>query len=87
MLEDALEEVVVGLGLPCELCTRFAGRDRLTAPCDLAIPAGGKEALIVVAAKAFDSTGSKLTAAMNEVDHMAKVRRPTQFVMAAIDRG
>lgn len=41
--------------------------------------------MIVVAAKAFDSTGSKLTDAVHEIEEMASVRRPTQFVCAVID--
>jgi hypothetical protein len=46
-----------------------AGR---TAPCDLAIP--GTDAVIVVAARGFDSTGSKLTDAVREVEEMTDVR-------------
>jgi hypothetical protein len=38
-----------------------------------------------VAAKGFDSTGSKLTDAVREVEEMADVRLPTQFVMIVID--
>ena len=39
----------------------------------------------MVAAKGFDSTGSKLTAAYEEIAKMAAVRKPTQFVMAVVD--
>lgn len=39
----------------------------------------------MVAAKGFDSTGSKLTDAVREIEDMANVRLPTQFVMAAVD--
>src|SRR5262249_4286019 len=56
------------------------GRAGRTAPCDLAIPAGGDGALIVSAVKGFDSTGSKLTDAVREIEAMADVRRPRQFV-------
>jgi hypothetical protein len=38
-----------------------------------------------VAAKGFDSTGSKLTDAVREVEEMAEVRLPTQFILAVID--
>ena len=85
LLEDALEEAANEVGLDYELRTRFVGRSGRTAPCDLAIPGGGEDAVIVVAAKAFDSTGSKLTDAMKEVEDMSNVRKPTQFVLAAID--
>lgn len=84
-VEDEIERVAQDLGLPASTRTRFEGRNGQTAPCDLAIPAGGKDALIVVAAKGFDSTGSKLTDAVREVEEMAEKRLPTQFVMAAID--
>ncbi len=84
-VEDEIEQVARVLGLPCATRTRFEGRNGQTAPCDLAIPGGGKDALIVVAAKGFDSTGSKLTDAVREVEEMAEKRLPTQFVMAAID--
>jgi hypothetical protein len=64
VLEDRIEAIAVELGLTYETRTRFEGRFGRTAPCDLAIPAGGAAAQIVVAAKAFDSTGSKLTDAV-----------------------
>jgi hypothetical protein len=83
-LEDALQELVEGLGLAHELRTRFVGRNGQTAPCDLAIPSGA-EALIVCAAKLFDSTGSKLTDAVREIEEMAAVRLPRQFVFAVVD--
>lgn len=84
-VEDELERVARDLGLPYETRTRFEGRNGATAPCDLAIPAGGAAAQIVVAAKGFDSTGSKLTDAVREVEEMAEKRLPSQYVMAAID--
>ncbi len=40
---------------------------------------------IAVAAKGFDSTGSKLTDSVREVEAMADVRLPTQFIMVVID--
>jgi hypothetical protein len=84
-LEDAVENVVKSLGLPYVPRTQFIGRAGQSAPSDLAIPADGPNALIVVAAKAFNSTGSKLTDATREIESMASVRLPTQFVYAVID--
>jgi len=84
-LEDDLEAVAKALSLPYATRTRFEGRNGQTAPCDLAIPAGNAHAQIVVAAKGFDSTGSKLTDAVREVEQMANHRRPAQFVMAVVD--
>lgn len=84
-VEDEIEAVAKSLGLACETRTRFQGRNGQTAPCDLAIPGGGADAQIVVAAKGFDSTGSKLTDAVREVEEMAEKRLPSQYVMAAVD--
>lgn len=83
-VEDEIEAVARDLGLPYATRTRFQGRAG-TAPCDLAIPVGGAEARIVVAAKGFDSTGSKLTDAVREIQEMAEKRLPSQYVMAVID--
>ena len=84
-VEDAIEDVVKDLDLPYELRTRFEGRNNRTAPCDIAIPASGAAAQIVCAAKGFDSTGSKLSDAVREIEEMADVRLPRQFVYAVID--
>ncbi|MCS5717421.1 hypothetical protein N1027_04635 [Herbiconiux sp. CPCC 205763] len=83
-LEDEIEAIASDLGLSYGTRTRFSGRNRRTAPCDLVVPATG-EAQIVVAAKGFDSTGSKLTDAVREIEEMADVRLPQQFVIAVID--
>ncbi len=83
-VEDEIEAIAVDLDLPYRTRTRFTGRNGQTAPCDLVVP-DDDQAQIVVAAKGFDSTGSKLTDAVREIQEMAAVRRPTQFVMAVID--
>ncbi|MGH8890791.1 MAG: hypothetical protein ACRDV3_13670, partial [Acidothermaceae bacterium] len=83
-VEDDIEAIARDLGIPYVLRTRFSGRNGRTAPCDLAMPTKD-EAQIVVAAKGFDSTGSKLTDAVREIEEMADVRLPRQFVMAVID--
>lgn len=84
-LEDAVEAIVGELELPHEMRGRFVGRGGDDAPCDLAIPAAGQTAEIVVGIKGFDSTGSKLTDATREVQSMASIRRPTQFVFVVLD--
>jgi hypothetical protein len=83
-VEDEIEAIARDLGLSCQTRTRFTGRSGRTAPCDLVIP-GADNAAIAVAAKGFDSTGSKLTDAVREIEEMAEVRLPRQFVMAVID--
>lgn len=84
-LEDEVEAVIRILGLDFEPRTRFEGVGAATAPSDFSIPAGGPSALITVAVKGFDSTGSKLTDASREIEEMAKVRRPKQFIFAIVD--
>jgi hypothetical protein len=84
-LEDEVEKVVKALGLKYKLRTTFIGRGGRSAPCDVAIPDAPKGAMIVCAVKGFDATGSKLTDAVREVEAMADVRDPRQFVVALVD--
>lgn len=83
-IEDTIEKVADDLGLTYVVRTRFVGRGGQTGPGDLVIPSS-QDAAIIVAAKGFDSTGSKLTAAYEEIAKMAAVRKPTQFIMAVVD--
>ena len=83
-VEDEIEAIANELELRYATRTRFIGRNNRTAPCDLVVP-DSTDAQIVVAAKGFDSTGSKLTDAVREIEEMAAIRKPTQFVMAVID--
>ncbi|MDQ0602285.1 hypothetical protein QF037_006630 [Streptomyces canus] len=83
-LEDRIEEIAKELGLQYSVRTRFVGVGNQTAPCDLVLP-NGLNAEIAVAAKGFDSTGSKLTDAVREIKEMADVRMPRQFIFAVVD--
>ena len=83
-IEDEIEAIAVDLRLPHALRGRFTGRNGRTAPADLIVGDPGN-ADIVVAAKGFDSTGSKLTDAVREIEEMAEVRLPKQLVLAVID--
>ncbi|MFT4042108.1 MAG: hypothetical protein QM673_02980 [Gordonia sp. (in: high G+C Gram-positive bacteria)] len=83
-IEDEIEEIARGLALPYLTRSRFTGRNGRTAPADL-IVGQDNSADIVVAAKGFDSTGSKLTDAVREIEEMAEVRLPKQLVLAVID--
>lgn len=83
-LEDAVEEQLSALGLEYVPRTRFVGKDGNDAPSDFAIP-NGAEALIAVAVKGFDSTGSKLSDAAREIEQMVAVRTPRQFIYAVVD--
>jgi len=83
-IEDAVEQIVQDLGLPYAMRGRFVGRNGETGPADLAVP-DFENAVIAVACKGFDSTGSKLTAAVTEVTEMANVRYAHQYVLAVVD--
>ncbi|HET7691443.1 MAG TPA: hypothetical protein VFK41_13750 [Nocardioidaceae bacterium] len=83
-IEDAVEQIVQELGLPYAMRGRFVGRNGETGPADLAVP-DFEHAVVAVACKGFDSTGSKLTAAVTEVTEMANVRYAHQYVLAVVD--
>lgn len=83
-VEDEIEAIAVDIGLTVETRTRFTGRNGRSAPCDLLVVDGSVQH-IAVAAKGFDSTGSKLTDAVREIEEMADVRKPSQFIRAVID--
>jgi hypothetical protein len=59
-VENVVEQIVKELGLPYKMRTRFIGVGGKDAPCDLVIP-NERDTQIVIAAKGFNSTGSKLT--------------------------
>lgn len=63
---------------------RFVGRNGETGTADVAIP-GFRDCLIAIACKGFDSTGSKLTAAVSEVTEMANVHFARQYLMGVVD--
>lgn len=83
-LEDAVEERIKALGLRYESRTRFTGKGGQTAPADFAVPDGSR-ALIAVAVKGFDSTGSKLSDAAREIEQMVEVKTARQFIFAVVD--
>lgn len=84
-LEDAVEGIVTDLELPFVPRARFDGTGGQTGPVDFAIPSSGADTLIAVAVKGFDSTGSKLTDAATEIETMAEVRQPRQYIFAVVD--
>lgn len=84
-LEDQVEAAINAVSLPFVARTTFVGINALSGPADFAIPGGEEEALIAVAVKGFDSTGSKLTDARREIEEMATIRKPGQYIFAVID--
>lgn len=83
-VEDEISAIADDLGLSHVDRSTYTGRNNRKGPADLIVP-NAENALIVVAAKGFDSTGSKLTDAVREIEEMAEIRLPTQFVFAVID--
>lgn len=84
-VEDEIEVIARDLGLQVVTRTRFTGRNGQSAPCDVLVVDKDGAHHIAVAAKGFDSTGSKLTDAVREIEEMSNVRLPRQFIMAVID--
>jgi hypothetical protein len=84
LIEDQVEAIVRELGLPYQMRGRFVGVNQRTGPADIAIP-NFTECVIAVGCKGFDSTGSKLTAAVSEITEMVDVHRPHQYLMAVVD--
>jgi hypothetical protein len=84
LIKNQVEAIVQDLRLPYRMRGRFVGRNGETGPADLAIP-DFDSAVITVACKGFDSTGSKLTAAVTEVQEMAQVRFAHQYVFGVVD--
>ncbi len=84
-VEDRIEDIARELGLTIQVRTRFTGRGGRDAPCDLLVLDEDGTEHIAVAAKGFDSTGSKLTDAVREIADMADVRLPRQAILAVVD--
>lgn len=84
-IEDEIEAIAQSLKLPYVPRGRFEGRNGRTAPADLAVPDIGRDCVIAVAAKGFDSTGSKLSDAVREIEEMADARTGGQVAMAVVD--
>lgn len=84
LIEDKIEAIAKDLGLPYVTRTTFVGSHGRRGPGDLVIP-DSDNAVIVVAAKGFDSTGSKQSDTFREIEAIANVRQPRQFIMAVVD--
>lgn len=84
-LEDEVEAILDGLGLTFEARTFFEGSGRETAPADFVVRNADGDVQIAIAVKGMDSTGSKLTDAAREIESMATVRTPGQYVFAVVD--
>jgi DpnII restriction endonuclease len=83
-LEDQVEHVIKGVGLTFVSRKSFTAKGGLGVSSDFCIP-NRDNAVIVVAVKTFGSTGSKLTAAYDELNRMATSRRTSQYIFGIVD--
>jgi hypothetical protein len=65
-LENEVEAILRGIPVPFETRVTFSGPGGITAKCDFAIPTR-EEPLIVIEAKGYEATGSKLTDFLGDV--------------------
>ena len=65
-LENEVEAILRAIPVPFEMRVTFVGPDGTTAKCDFAIPTR-EEPLIVIEAKGYEATGSKLTDFLGDV--------------------
>lgn len=65
-LENEVEAILKGIPVPFETRVTFSGPSGITAKCDFAIPTR-EEPLIVIEAKGYEATGSKLTDFLGDV--------------------
>ncbi|HEX6095211.1 MAG TPA: DpnII family type II restriction endonuclease [Thermoanaerobaculia bacterium] len=65
-LENEVEAILRGIDVPFEMRVTFTGPDGTTAKCDFAVPTR-EEPLIVIEAKGYEATGSKLTDFLGDV--------------------
>lgn len=65
-LEDAVERLLTDRQIPFERGVTFVGREDIAAKCDFAIP-NRHRPFVVIEAKGFEATGSKLTDLLGDV--------------------
>jgi hypothetical protein len=72
-LEDQVAAVLTELEIPFQRGTTFTGRKGATAKCDFAIP-GREHPKVVIEAKGFEATGSKLTDFLGDILKIAAAK-------------
>lgn len=65
-LENEVEAILRGIPVPFDTRVTFSGAGGVTAKCDFAIPSR-EEPLVVIEAKGYEATGSKLTDFLGDV--------------------
>lgn len=82
-LETAVEAVLRGIA-PFESRVTFVGRENRTAKCDIAIP-GRNHPKIVIEAKGFEATGSKLTDFLGDIVKIIEAKESRTYFFVVTD--
>jgi len=83
-LEDDVEKVLRENGVPFETRVSFVGKDGKTAKCDFAIPTANHPK-VVIEAKGFEATGSKLTDYLGDVLKVAEAKEYHMYFFLVTD--
>ena len=83
-LEDRVRAVLERAGIPFEYSVTFVGREGQTAKCDFAIPSRDRPK-IVIEAKGFEATGSKVTDALGDILKIERARAMHMYFFVVLD--
>lgn len=83
-LENEVEQILASIGVPFDTRVTFAGPTGATAKCDFAIPNRDKP-LIVIEAKGYEATGSKLTDFLGDVLKIKQAKGYHTYVFVVTD--
>lgn len=83
-LEDEVSEVLKNIGVPYERGVTFIGLDGKKAKCDFAIP-DKEHPKIILEAKGFEATGSKLTDFLGDVLKIAQAKEYHMYFFIVTD--
>jgi hypothetical protein len=83
-LEDRVRASLERIGVPFEYSVTFVGREGQTAKCDFAIPSGDRPK-IVIEAKGFEGTGSKVTDALGDILKIERARAMHMYFFVVLD--
>jgi hypothetical protein len=83
-LENEIEQLLASIPVPFETRVTFSGPNGTTAKCDFAIPTR-EQPLIVIEAKGYEATGSKLTDFLGDVLKIKQAKGYHTYVFVVTD--
>jgi hypothetical protein len=83
-LENEVEAILRGIPVPFESRVTFTGAGGVTAKCDFAVPAR-EDPLIVIEAKGYEATGSKLTDFLGDVLKIKQAKSYHMYLFIVTD--